>query len=82
MKYFIHRVQGLQRGGPLYSDGGLRPPSGARGSGACPSRSGYAELLHAAGAAPFHQSTDAVETDGGKEAPKEELWSSIQLSGN
>lgn len=73
-------MQGLQRGGPLYSDCGLRPSSWARGSRAGSGCSGYAELLHAAGAAPFHQSADAVKTDGGKEAPEEELWSSILLS--
>lgn len=73
----VYRVQGLQRGGPLYSNGGLQPSGRARGSRAGSGRGGNAELLHAAGAAPFHQSTDAVETDGGKEAPQEELWASI-----
>lgn len=70
-------MQGLQRGGPLYSDCGLWPSGRAWGSRAGSGCGGYAELLHAAGTAPFHQSTNAVKTDGGKEAPQEELWSSI-----
>lgn len=78
----IHRVQGLQRGGPLYSACGLRPSGRAWGGRAGPGCSGYAELLHATGAAPFHQSTNAVKTNGGKEAPQGELWSSIKLSVN
>lgn len=70
-------MQGLQRGGPLYSHCGLRLSGRARGSRVGSGCGGYAELLHAAGTAPFHQSANAIKTDGGKEAPQEELWPSI-----
>lgn len=74
-----HRVQGLQRGRPLDARAGLRPASGARGGRADPRHGWDAELLHAAGAASFHQSANAVQADGGKEAAQEELRPSVQL---
>ena len=75
-----HRVQGLQRGCPLHADGGQRSACGARGGGAGPGGSGKTELLHAAGAASFHQATNTVQTNGGEEATQEELRPSIQFS--
>lgn len=75
-----HCVEGLQRGGPLYADGGLRPARGARGGRAGPRGGWDAELFHAAGAASFHQSAHTVQTNGGKEATQEELWAPIKLS--
>lgn len=75
-----HRVQGLQRGCPLNADGGLWSACGAWRGRADSGGGGYTELFHAAGAAPFHQSTNTVKTNGGKEASQEELWPSIQLS--
>ncbi len=75
-----HRVQGLQWGCPLYADARLRSACGAWGGRADPGGSGNAELFHAAGATSFHQSADTVQTNGGKEATQEKLWSSIQLS--
>lgn len=80
MFVFAHRMQGLQWGCPLHADGRLWSARGAWGGRAGPGGSGYTELFHAAGAASFHQSTNTVQTNGGKEATQEELWPSIQLS--
>lgn len=69
-------MQGLQGGRPL--NGRLWSACGAWGSG--PGGRGDAELFHTAGAASFHKSTNAVQTNGGKEASQEELRSPIKLS--
>lgn len=73
-------MQGLQRRCPLYAHGRLWSTRGAGGSRARTGGSGDTELFHAAGAASFHQSTNTVQTNGGKEAAQEEFWPSIQLS--
>lgn len=73
-------MQGLQRGRPLDARAGLRPARRAWGGRADPGGGGYAELLHAAGAASFDQSANAVQTDGGEETAQEELRPPIQLS--
>lgn len=75
-----HRVQGLQRGRPLDAHAGLRPARRAWGGRADPGGGGYAELLHAAGAASFDQSANTVQTDGREETAQEELRPPIQLS--
>lgn len=75
-----HCMQCLQWGCPLYADSWLRPACGARWRWAGPGYSGDTELFHATGATPFHKSADTIQTDGGKEAAQEELWSSIQFS--
>lgn len=75
-------MQSLQRGRPLDACAGLRPARRAWGGRADPRGGGYAELLHAAGAASFDQPANTVQTDGGEETAQEELRPSIQLSGH
>jgi len=81
-----HRVQALQRGGPLDADGVRGTARGAGGAGARaaaaagpPGARGQAELLHAAGATALHQLAHAVQADGGEEPPQGELGPAVAL---